>query len=64
MHSVLHAVPFFPSKNGISVPKGGGHDPSDGWDRTKGFQPKGRNAGAPLKAKQIQERNPAQPIVL
>lgn len=55
---------LFSQQNGISVPKGARHDLSDGWDRTKGFQSKGRNAQVPLKAKQIQERNPTQSVVL
>lgn len=55
---------IFSRQNGISMPKGDRHGFSDGWVRTKWFQPKGRNAEVWLKSKQIQERNPRQPIVL
>lgn len=55
---------LFSQQNGISVPRGARHDLSDGWDRTKAFQSKGRNAEVRLKAKQIQERNPSRSIVL
>ena len=63
MHSVLHAV-HFSRQNGISMPKGDRHDFCDGWDRTKWFQSKGRNAEVWLKSKRIQERNSSQSIVL
>lgn len=63
MHSGLHAVHFL-QQNGISLPKGDRHDFSDGWDRTKWFQSKGRNAEVWLKSKRIQERNSSQSIVL
>lgn len=63
MHSVLHAAPFFTAKWHFCAKRSEAR-PLWWWDRTKGLQSKGRNAEVPLKAKQIQERNPIQSTVL